>query len=229
LQISMDAIMRKGNILDAFLSGRCPICSLLRQNEFDLLCHWVGVSDEKHRTSNERDKLLKSRGFCNYHFWEFERIGGSYGSAEVGMGIIEEIIDILQIEERGNLFSSLLGHYRNLDCPLCADMGEIEAGYIKELMFLLGFHDNRDKYAAGWGLCFPHLIQIVMQLKDDLIISFLLETAKSKLETVKLNAGEYICKRHPPLSWEQTKDEENSGFRAIEKLVGRRGTKILLE
>jgi len=81
--------MRKGNILDAFLSGGCPACSLLRQDEFDLLCHWVGVSDEKHGTSNERDKLLKSKGFCNYHFWEFERISGSYGSAEVGRELIE--------------------------------------------------------------------------------------------------------------------------------------------
>jgi hypothetical protein len=225
----MDAIMRKGNILDAFLSGRCPACSLLRQDEFDLLCHWVGVSDEKHRTSNERKKLLKSKGFCNYHFWAFERISGPYGSAEVGMELIEEIIDILQGEEGGNRFLGLLEHYRNLDCPLCADMGEIEAAYIKELISLLAFHDNRDKYAAGWGLCLPHLIQTVMQLKDDSIVSFLLETAKERLESVKSNAGDFIRKKAPPLRWEQTKDEENSGFRAIEKLVGRHGTEMLLE
>ena len=225
----MVAKMKKAKIVDAFLSGRCPICSLLRQDEFDLLCHWVGVSDEKHKTSNERARLLKSKGFCNHHFWEFERISSSYGSAGVGMGLIEEIIDILQREERGNRLSGLLEHYRNLDCPLCADMKEIEADYIKELISLLAFHDNRDKYAAGWGLCLPHLIQTVMQLKDDSIVSFLLETAKERLESVKSNAGDFIRKNAPPLRWEQTKDEENSGFRAIEKLVGRHGTEMFLE
>jgi len=221
--------MEKDKVVDAFLSGRCPICSLLRQDEFDLLCHWVGVSDEKHRTSNDRDKLLKSRGFCNYHFWEFERISGSYGSAEVGMGLIEEIIDILQGEEGGNRFLGLLEHYRNLDCPLCADMAEIEAGYIKELISLLDSDENRRKYAAGWGLCVPHLIKTIIGVKDDSLVSFLFEEEKEKMEQLELNAREYVHKRNAPLRWEQTDDEKNSWFRAIEKLVGRRGTKILLE
>jgi len=221
--------MEKDKVVDAFLSGRCPICSLLRQDEFDLLCQWVGLSAEKHRTSKERKRLLKAKGFCNYHFWEFEQISSSYGSAEIGMGLIEEIINILQIEERENRFSGLLEHYRNLDCPLCADMKEIEADYIKELISLLAFHDNRDKYAGGWGLCLPHLIQTVRQLKDDSIVSFLLETTKERLESVKSNAGDFIRKKLPPLRWEQTKDEKNSGFRAIEKLIGRPGTKMLLE
>jgi hypothetical protein len=218
--------LRYKDIADAFLSGRCPICALLAQDEFDLLCRWVGLSDEKYRASKERNRLLKANGFCNYHFWAFERISGPYGSAEVGMELIEEIIDILQGEEGGNRFLGLLEHYRNLDCPLCADMGEIETAYIKELISLLAFHDNRDKYAAGWGLCLPHLIQTVMQLKDDSIVLFLLETAKERAEMVKLNAKEFIRKKDPPLRWEQTDDEENSGFRAIEKIIGRRGQKL---
>ena len=118
--------MGKTKLVDAFLSGRCPICSLLQQDEFDYLCHWVGVSDEKDRASEERVRLLKSKGFCNYHFWEFERISGFYGSAEIGLGLVEKIIDILRRKENGTQFSGLLEHFRDLDCPLCADMKEKE-------------------------------------------------------------------------------------------------------
>jgi hypothetical protein len=50
-----------------------------------------------------------------------------------------------------------------------------------------------------------------------------LETEKKQLERVKMDALELIRKKNPPLRWEQTDDEKNSGFRAIEKLVGRRG------
>ena len=218
--------MEKDKVVDAFLSGRCPICSLLRQDEFDLLCHWVGVSDEKHRTSDERDKLLKSRGFCNYHFWEFERISGQYGGAEICIGLINKYVAILQNEQKEIRSSGVKTHYRGLDCPLCADVEKMEAGYIIELISLLDSDENRRKYAAGWGLCVPHLIKTIIGVKDDSLVSFLFEEEKEKMEQLELNAREYVHKRNAPLRWEQTDDEKNSWFRAIEKLVGRRGTKI---
>ena len=143
----MNALIRKDNIVDAFSSGRCPICFLLQQDEFAYLCHWVGVSDEKDRASEERVRLLKSKGFCNYHFWEFNRISGYYGSAEIGMTIIEIVIAIFKNEGREALLADLLKHYHELDCPLCADMKEKEIGYIKELISLFESNENRSKYA----------------------------------------------------------------------------------
>jgi len=227
LQISMDAIMRKGNILDAFLSGRCPICSLLRQNEFDLLCRWVGRSGEEDREAKERKELLKANGFCNYHFWEFGQISGQYGGAEICIGLINKYVAILQNEQKEIRSSGVKTHYRGLDCPLCADMRKIETDYIIELISLLDSDENRRKYAAGWGLCIPHLIKTIIEVKDDSLVSFLFEEEKEKMEQLELNAREFVRKRNAPLRWEQTDDEKNSWFRAIENLVGRRGQKYV--
>jgi len=38
-----------------------------------------------------------------------------------------------------------------------------------------------------------------------------------------MNAVELIRKRGLSLRWEQTEDEKNSYFRAVEKLIGKRG------
>jgi hypothetical protein len=207
--------MEKEKIIELFSSGRCPICALLRQDEFDYLCHWVGVSDEKYKNSEERKRLLELSGFCNYHFWEYEQVGTKYGSAEICIGLIEKTINNLQDQK------SRIG----ANCPVCNDLKVNESEHIKELAYLLSSSRNRTKYAEGVGLCIPHLIKTLAYTNDDSLTPFLLETAKKQLERVKMNAVELIRKKDAPLRWEQTDDEKNSYFRAIEKLAGRRGTK----
>ena len=51
---------------EAVHSGRCPICFLLRRDEFDELSCWVGgdVADQQNR-----QRLEEAGGFCNSHFW----------------------------------------------------------------------------------------------------------------------------------------------------------------
>jgi len=210
-------------IIKAFLGGRCPVCALLRQDEFDYLCHWVGVSGEKYKNSEERNRILRASGFCNYHFWEYERISTHYGIAEICIGLIENIIDNLRNQREK---SQLLHSQENrigLNCPVCADLEANELDYLKDLISLLGSHENRIRYTEGWGLCIPHLIKAMAYTNDASLVLFLLETEKKQLERVKMDALELIRKKNPPLRWEQTDDEKNSGFRAIEKLVGRRG------
>ena len=210
-------------IIKSFSGGRCPICALLRQDEFDLLCHWVGVSDEKYKTSKERNRLLESKGFCNYHFWEFERINTHYGSAEICIDFIEKLINALQEERGQNRFLGLLEYRRGLKCPLCADLATNESAYIKDLLSLLNFQKNRTKYAEGRGVCIPHLIQAAACVKDESLFSFLMEVQKKQLERIRIDAAGLLSKKDAPLRWEQTDDEKNSYFRSIEKLVGRRG------
>ena len=217
--------MENKKIIESFSSGRCPICALLRQDEFDYICEWVGVSDAKYRKAEKRIGLVKSKGFCNYHFWEFEHVSTHYGSAQVCIGFIEELIDILQNEKRENQFLNLQEYHHSLNCPLCADLKINESSHIEDLITLLDSQGNRTKYAKGWGLCIPHLIQTVLYANDESLTSFLLDSQKKQLERIKINAVGLIRKKEAPLRWEQTDDEKNSWFRAIQKLAGRRGQK----
>ena len=203
--------MPNEKIIEAYSSGRCPICTLLRQDEFDYLCNWVSISNEKYKNSRMRQGLLKSNGFCNYHFWEFSKISNNYGSAGICVGLIEKIINNLQDQK----------DFLGVKCPVCIDLKVNESKYIKELVFSLSSPENKTRYAEGWGLCIPHLSKTMAYTKDASLISYLLETEKLQLERVKMNALELIRKEGPPLRWEQTDDEKKSWFRAIEKLVGR--------
>ena len=160
-------------------------------------------------------RLLELSGFCNYHFWEFERLGSHYGSAGISAGLIEKIID------------NFWNHENRIGakCPICEDLKANESEYIKGLIFSLDSHENKIRYTKGWGLCIPHLVKATADTNDASLVSFLFETEKSQLERVKLNSMELIRKKNAPLRWEQTEDEKNSYFRAIEKLIGRRGHK----
>jgi len=202
-------------ILEAFSSGRCPICALLRQDEFDYLCEWVGMSDVKYRNTKGRSRLLRSKGFCNYHFWEFERVSSHYGSVEMTSELVEQLITILKTKG---------AFHHNVACPVCSDLKAIKTVYLKGLISLLEDNDNRKKYAESWGLCYSHLLMVLNHVRDESITEFLLETGLEQLKRVKSHGMEFMRKKNPPLRWEQTDDEKAAYFRAIEKLVGRRGT-----
>jgi hypothetical protein len=108
------------------------------------------INDKKYENSDERNRILRMGGFCNYHFWEYQRISTDYGIAEISIGLIDRIIDILQ--GRRNL-EDLSAR----DCPLCVDLKASESKYIKEFIALLGSRENQTKYAKkrGGDCAFP--------------------------------------------------------------------------
>jgi hypothetical protein len=232
LEIRIVEKMDNKKIIESFLSGRCPICALLRQDEFDGLCHWVGQSDDKDKESEERKRLLASGGFCNYHFWEFQGISTHYGSASIGAELIERLIKVFQthgfedlvgaFKERKEYFKawSLEGYTH---CLLCRDIKKKEKRYLKELTVILQDDSYKAKYSESYGLCIPHFIKIVDYIEDGSLIKFLFETGLAQMGKIKADAINLIQKRESPLCWEQTEDEKKSWFRAIEKVVGRNG------
>ena len=219
-------------IIDTLSSGRCPVCAMLQKDEFDGLCHWVGESAERCRGSEERIKLVTSGGFCNYHFWELQEINTNYGSAAIGAELIKRLIKIIGIHNHENLIVAfkdrkedfqILSLEGNAHCLLCRELKKKEKRYLKELTVVLQDDGHKAKYAESYGLCMPHFIKIVDHIEDDSLAKFLFKTEIVQMGKIKVDAINLIQKKGPPLCWKQTEDEKNSGFRAIEKIVGGRG------
>jgi hypothetical protein len=208
--------------------NECPVCSLLSDDEFDLLCHWVGKSGPEDGATEERIRLSDSNGFCNYHFWRFAKISGMYGNAVMSIDQIGKILNIPGFNGKGNNVIALLkDHIKNVRCPVCADLKDMESAYLEELMSLLNEEENKMKYAQGDGLCLPHLMLLSERKEAGPLLQFLIERESVQMGKIKADAVNLGKKRNPPLSWEQTRNEKRSGLRAIKKLVGRQGQKIL--
>jgi len=219
-------------IINAFSSGRCPVCAMLRKDEFDSLCYWVGQSGDKYKGSKERTKLLTTGGFCNYHFWKFQGINADYGSAAIGAELIERLIKILRNHNYENLIDAFKERKEdfkiwslegNTHCLICRELKKKEKRYLEELTDILQDNVHKAKYAESYGLCMPHFIKISDYIEDGLLTKFLFETEIAQMEKIKANAMNLIQKKDPPHCWEQTEDEKKSWFRAIEKIVGRSG------
>jgi len=214
--------MENKKIADTFLNNRCQICALLQKDEFDIFCKWVGVSDEKFGLTKERARLLKSRGFCNYHFWQLTQINSNDGIAVICDGLIEKIANILRKEKVSRLLPALVKYRHGRHCPICDDLKKAEITYIKKFIALLD--SNKSQYEKKYGLCIPHLIQIAAYAKDSSLIRFLLDTEIKQLERLKTNAANFVYKKKKMLRGELTHDEKTSWFFAVEKLAGRQGT-----
>ncbi|MBM4053864.1 MAG: hypothetical protein FJ264_04150 [Planctomycetes bacterium] len=209
-------------IISALSSERCPVCAMLYQDEFDSLCRWAGKSGETYRDSEQRIHLVNAGGFCNYHFWQFQRISSHYGTANVCIVLLVKLIAVLNsVKHKHNL--NILSAENVMKCPLCYELKQKEAGYLKELTNILEDDDIKPKYVSGCGACMPHFIRLMDYSDDELLLEFLFDTQITQIARIKSDAEGFIRKMNPSSRWEQTKAEKKSWLLAIEKIAGKNG------
>jgi len=215
-------------VVEAFSSNGCPLCAILRRDELDSLYQWVGQSGENAKSSGRINQLLDAGGFCNYHFWRFEEMSTHYAIANIGVQLIEKLLETLRTDKQIYPANALKHREKISDawfaeCPLCFELREKEGGYIEELLVILKNQEGKLVYENSRGLCIPHYVKALNYIEDDSLMNFLYETEINQLEKIKTNAASFVSKRYPPLRWRQTEDEKKSWFRAIEKIAGRCG------
>ncbi|MCF6149694.1 MAG: hypothetical protein E3K37_13655 [Candidatus Kuenenia sp.] len=209
-------------IIGVLSSDRCPVCAMLYQDEFDSLCRWAGKSGEAYRDSEQRIHLVNSGGFCNYHFWQFQKISSHYGSANVCVDLLGKLLVMLNSGKyKRNL--NILSAENTRKCPLCYELKQKEADYLKELVVVLEDDGVKTKYVSGCGVCMPHFIKLMDYSNDKSLLEFLFDTQITQIARIKSDAESFIRKMNPSSRWEQTKAEKKSWLLAIEKIVGRNG------
>ena len=138
--------------------------------------------------SNERTKIAKSRGFCNYHFHKVFRISRN-PATEDGLGIAltlktvtEELLN--DVKAHRNLKSAVTKwsklHFKSdsglvtipnlitvvanqTECPACEHVSTMMQTYIQDFLHSLTADEGLLKlYDESAGLCIPHYIAVLL-------------------------------------------------------------------
>ena len=207
---------------EAVASGRCPICFLLRKDEFDELCRWVGGHTE---SEENLARLDEAGGFCNYHLWKLSELHSPYSASLVNDYAAQKALGVLRDAhhvDRGQLAREFRRTAER--CPLCEQMEACEARHVTDCA--RWFHEEAYwwQYEQSEGLCLPHLLRCLALLDGDPLYERLVRTATAQIERLQQQMREYVRKfdaRHSGEQEEITHEELDAWKRTIEKLVGR--------
>jgi hypothetical protein len=159
----------------------CFLCHLENRFEQRYVDNYLG---ELVMDAGAREKIIESRGFCNYHFYKMFASSTSPASSDgLGMALIlksvtEQLFEDVTADLRMGVESSqrssfdLRGRFRSSsapsflravssqeNCPACDHVSEIMRIYIKEFVQELR-EDNEIKelFNKSRGLCIPHYV-----------------------------------------------------------------------
>src|SRR5947209_1774574 len=159
------------HLLDACPRRGCPVCRCLREltlRALDTLLHEQVTDPETRR------RLDRSDGFCAWHGDLVTQAGGSaLGSAILYESVLRRAVARLrevhrELETRSfrgwrhrrrasTPPSLVAGQERRAPCPLCVDLVESEAGYLRTVLDFVADGEFEQAYAGSAGLCLPHL------------------------------------------------------------------------
>src|SRR4030042_1856933 len=178
---------------------RCYICERLDRIEIDYISE---IQYQVTRNNNVKSDFLK-KGYCNYHFWTISSLTTPEAVASMGTMLIEN-----------NSFSPN-------SCLVCEHLKTKEAEFVnefKEDIMGVAFENSEQSEKR---LCQPHFRLIMKQLDRD-IAKYFSSMQKLHNEQLLRELKSFVEKRHS--RHERDKNERTSWWRAIEKLVGRKGT-----
>ena len=200
------------SLREAFGYRGCPICHLLDKDEFDFMAtlQYQTIQEEK-----VRQDVVSSNGYCNFHFHQMARLASPLVNAVLTKDLIAaEIREI----ERGSFGPTL-----KIDCPVCKYVDEREELHVKEFRNLLSEKSFQKEYEATDGLCRIHLKGVLNLLQGGELHQFVLSSHMMHLKLLRVELETFISKVRSISR--DFKEEKNSWFFAIEKMVGKRGLK----
>jgi hypothetical protein len=206
---------------EAVHSGRCPVCFLLRREEFSELRHWVGgdVANPENRR-----RLDEAGGFCNGHFWLLTELHSPQSGALVNDYIAAKVLERLRDPGWQGWEAQaawLLGATEH--CPVCARLRAFEGAHVRDLVTRLGDGAAWTEYVGSRGLCLPHLLYCLAVAEDKPLRERLVAAQAAQVERLRVEMRGLVRKLEGGQRWEATRDEWAAYERATEKLVGRSG------
>jgi hypothetical protein len=212
--------------------AECFLCALEDEIERKYIDTYLSelVMDAK-----ARERLVEGGGFCNHHFYRMLAIAtrpdssDGHGIALISQSIIEKTVQDLQKQrKRGKEVFR-----QTIECPACVHLANLMEIYNRKIVEL--FCSRNEEFLRLFknskGLCIPHFLSLLTMLEntkfDEDIVKILFEVEKKNLQRLKLELSEYVKKQSYEFSNADRKALEDVPLRSVQKMVGRRGIKII--
>lgn len=214
--------------------AECFLCALEDEIERKYLNAYLSefVMDAK-----AREKLVESMGFCNHHFYRMlitatkPESPDGHGIALITKSIIEKLLQDLQKQKKRHR-EFLPQAKRN--CPACAHMTNLMEIYNKKILELLSSRNEEflKLLMDTKGLCIPHFMTLLKTLEDAMhninqdVIDAIFEVEEKSFRRLKSELSEYIRRQSYEFSNEDRRAVEDVLLRSIQKIVGKRGSRL---
>jgi len=140
-------------------------------------------------------------------------------ASPMGMAILAKELIAREVEE---IEGGYLDRRLSIDCPICKFIDGREEFYIKEFKSLLSEEFFKKEYEATDGLCRIHFRKVISLLEEKEIYQFMLTSHLMHLRLLKVELETYISKIR---STRDFREEKDSWWIAIEKIIGKKGLK----
>jgi len=219
-------------LIDAQAQGGCPICRLVYKASDRYL---DAILFEATLDPRVRDKLKHSHGFCAEHVAMMRsKPGRALGAALIyrdALRMLTEALDTLPDQPpslrervglgRGAARSAALEP--ELPCPACGIAASAAADNISLLLAHLDDPDMQAAYAAGDGLCLPHLRQAIDTASAAETLRQLIEPQVARNLAMLTDLDEYIRKRDHRFRGEKMGPEGDVWLRVMNTITGGAG------
>jgi hypothetical protein len=220
-------------------SSECFLCDLETEIEQKYLDTYLQELVMDYRA---REKIIKSRGFCNNHSYKIlieaskPTTYDGHGIALVMQSVTQQLIQDISEQKnlRRNTFSQIVANSQK--CPACNHLTEFMDMYIKKTADLLVSSAEFSKlFNESKGLCIPHFVALncivesmeANQRRDKLEI--LSEVETKNLYRLNSELAEYVRRQSYEFSEKDRVAIADVVLRSVEKIAGRRGIKLTVK
>lgn len=124
--------------------------------------------------ASSREKIIKSRGFCNHHFYKMLIAASKppspdgHGVASVNKSIVEKLIQDLRKQKRRHTDDPHKLFPAENKCPACVHIEEFSRKYAEKIIELMysGNEEFLELLKRSKGFCIPHLIALLDIAKE---------------------------------------------------------------
>ncbi len=209
-----------------FTTRGCPICAALGRETFDFFAKYQSDLIED---AEVREAFVKSKGFCKFHTWQFEKISSPQGISEGYVSWVEKVASDLRLAvqmaptELSNYMSKLLPDSEN--CLACRILNERETTFINQYVKYVVTEEGKDYFRKSLGLCLPHLRKVLETNLPSEISEFLLNEQVRHFEELSEDMHSYTLKRNAIRHSLSNDNEDDAWMYALIHLVGARNFK----
>jgi len=190
--------------------------------------------------ASSREKIVKSKGFCNHHFYKMLIAASKPGSSD-GHGIAlanESIVEELIRDLRKQKFNRIDDLHKLLatenKCPACIYLSEFAKMYVKKIVELLSSGNEQflKLLKESKGFCIPHFVKLMQTTKEveptqsQKINKIVFEIEEKNLCRLNSELAEYVKRQSYEFSEKNRSAIADIVPRSVEKIVGKRGMKL---